>query len=74
MAGEIIKTQGIVLSIHPWSQTSHVVTWLTPDHGPVTTLVKGAVRTKSAFLGQYDLSATFSTTPAHPAISTPSAK
>ena len=58
MAGEIIKTHGIVLSIHPWSQTSHVVTWLTPDHGPVTTLVKGAVRPKSAFLGQYDLNYT----------------
>lgn len=55
MAGEIIKTQGIVLGVRPWSQTSHVVTWLTPDHGPVTTLVKGAVRAKSAFLGQYDL-------------------
>ena len=55
MAGEIVKTQGIVLAVHPWSQTSHVVTWLTPDHGPVTTLVKGAVRAKSAFLGQYDL-------------------
>ena len=55
MAGEIIKTQGLVLAIRPWSQTSHVVTWLTPDHGPVTTLVKGAVRSKSAFLGQYDL-------------------
>ena len=55
MAGEIIKTEGIVLAIRPWSQTSHVVTWLTPDHGPVTTLVKGAVRAKSAFLGQYDL-------------------
>ena len=55
MAGEIIKTQGIVLAVHPWSQTSHVVTWLTPGHGPVTTLVKGAVRPKSAFLGQYDL-------------------
>lgn len=55
MAGEIIKTQGIVLAVYPWSQTSHVVTWLTPDHGPVTTLVKGAVRAKSAFLGQYDL-------------------
>jgi len=55
MAGEIIKTQGIVLAIRPWSQTSHVVTWLTPDHGPVATLVKGAVRPKSAFLGQYDL-------------------
>ena len=55
MAGEIIKTRGIVLSIRPWSRTSHVVTWLTPDHGPVSTLVKGAVRSKSAFLGQYDL-------------------
>ena len=55
MAGEIIKTQGIVLTVHPWSRTSHIVTWLTPDHGPVTTLVKGAVRPKSAFLGQYDL-------------------
>ena len=55
MAGEIIKTEGIVLAIRPWSQTSHVVTWLTPDHVPVTTLVKGAVRAKSAFLGQYDL-------------------
>ena len=55
MAGEIIKTDGIVLTIHPWSRTSHIVTWLTPDHGCVTTLVKGAVRPKSAFLGQYDL-------------------
>ena len=55
MAGEIIKTQGIVLTVHPWSRTSHIVIWLTPDHGPVTTLVKGAVRPKSAFLGQYDL-------------------
>ena len=55
MAGETIKTKGIVLDIRPWSQTSHVTTWLTPDHGPVTTLVKGAVRPKSAFLGQYDL-------------------
>ena len=55
MAGETIKTKGIVLDIRPWSQTSQVTTWLTPDHGPVTTLVKGAVRPKSAFLGQYDL-------------------
>ena len=55
MAGEIIKTEGIVLAIRPWSRTSHIVTWLTPDHGCVTTLVKGAVRPKSAFLGQYDL-------------------
>jgi len=44
-----------VLSISPWSQTSHVVTWLTPGAGTVSTVVKGAVRPKSAFLGQYDL-------------------
>jgi len=55
MAGETIKTKGIVLDIRPWSRTSHIVTWLTPDRGPVATLVKGAVRPKSAFLGQYDL-------------------
>ena len=55
MAGETVKTEGIVLDIRPWSRTSHVVTWLTPDKGPVSTLVKGAVRPKSAFLGQYDL-------------------
>ena len=55
MAGETVKTKGIVLDIRPWSRTSHIVIWLTPDHGPVTTLIKGAVRPKSAFLGQYDL-------------------
>ena len=57
MAGEIIKTRGICLDIRPWSRTSHVVSWLTPE-GKVTTLVKGAVRAKSAFLGQYDLNYT----------------
>ena len=55
MAGETVKTRGIALTVHPWSRTSHVVTWLTPDHGVVATIVKGAVRPKSAFLGQYDL-------------------
>ncbi len=55
VATEIIKTEGIVLAIRPWSRTSHVVIWLTPDLGTVTTLVKGAVRPKSLFLGQYDL-------------------
>ena len=55
MAGETFKTTGIVLDIRPWSRTSHIVTWLTPERGPVSTLIKGAVRPKSAFLGQYDL-------------------
>ena len=57
MAGETIKSEAICLEMHPWSRTSHVVEWLTPD-GTVTTVVKGAVRPKSAFLGQYDLNYT----------------
>jgi DNA repair protein RecO len=51
----IIQTQAIALQIRPWSRTSHMVTWLTPDHGKIVTPIKGACRPKSAFLGQYDL-------------------
>ena len=57
MAGETVKTEAICLDVRPWSRTSHVVVWLTPS-GRVTTAVKGAVRPKSAFLGQYDLNYT----------------
>ncbi len=44
-----------MLQIRQWSKTSHIVTWLTEDYGRVTTVIKGACRSKSAFLGQYDL-------------------
>ena len=57
MAGETARTDAICLAISPWSRTSHVVRWLTPN-GPLATVVKGAVRPKSAFLGQYDLNYT----------------
>ena len=57
MAGETVKTEAICLAIRPWSRTSHIVRWLTPA-GCVTTAVKGAVRPKSLFLGQYDLNYT----------------
>lgn len=57
MAGETVRSDALCLAIRPWSRTSHVVSWLTPG-GRVTTLVKGAVRPKSAFLGQYDLNYT----------------
>lgn len=57
MAGETLKTEAVCLRIIPWSRTSHIVTWLTPT-GKVSTVVKGAVRPKSAFLGQYDLNYT----------------
>ncbi len=57
MAGETAKTKAICLRIAPWSRTSHVVTWFTPE-GKLSTSVKGAVRPKSLFLGQYDLNYT----------------
>ena len=57
MAGETVKAEAVCLRIVPWSRTSHIVQWLTPT-GKVTTVVKGAVRPKSFFLGQYDLNYT----------------
>ena len=51
----IIKTTAIALRINPFSRTSRVITWLTPDYGRIVTAIKGACRAKSAFLGQYDL-------------------
>lgn len=57
MAGETIKTEAVCLRIVPWSRTSHIVSWLTPL-GVIGSVVKGAVRPKSAFLGQYDLNYT----------------
>lgn len=57
MAGETARTEAICTEIRPWSRTSHIVTWLTPT-GRVVTVVKGAVRPKSLFLGQYDLNYT----------------
>ncbi len=51
----IIKTQAIVLKMAPYSETSRIVTWLTAEHGRLTTLIKGSQRRKSLFLGQYDL-------------------
>jgi len=54
-ANQIEKTRAIVLRVIPYSQTSHIVNWLTTDSGTLATLVKGASRPKSAYLGQYDL-------------------
>lgn len=57
MAGETFKSEAVCLAVRPWSRTSHVVMWLTPV-GRLSTVVKGAVRPKSWFLGQYDLNYT----------------
>lgn len=51
----ILRSEAIAIRVSPHSQTSQVVIWLTPESGRVVTLVKGACRPKSDFLGQYDL-------------------
>ena len=43
----IARTEGLVLRIMPFSRTSQVVAWFTPDCGRMATLVKGAQRPKS---------------------------
>ena len=50
----IEKKNAIVLSVQRFSETSHLVTWLAEDGEKLVTLVKGACRPKSLFLGQYD--------------------
>lgn len=51
----IIKTQAIVLRMTPFSETSRVVIWLTSGHGKLATIIKGAHRRRSPFVGQVDL-------------------
>jgi len=43
------------LKVQPFSETSHIVNWLTADHGKIATIIKGAQRPRNGFLGQYDL-------------------
>lgn len=51
----ILRTDAITLRIAPFSNTSHVVTWLTPSYGKIATVIKGACRPKSPVFGQYDI-------------------
>lgn len=51
----IAKTEALVLRWYPVSETSRIVSWLTPERGRMATLVKGSQRPKSAFIGQCDL-------------------
>jgi DNA repair protein RecO (recombination protein O) len=49
------QTQGIVLRLHPFSETSLIVRWLTPDLGRIATLARGSLRPKSPLRGRLDL-------------------
>jgi DNA repair protein RecO (recombination protein O) len=48
-------TRGIILRTHPFSETSLIVRWLTPDRGRMATMARGALRPKSTFRGRLDL-------------------
>lgn len=51
----IEKDIAVVLRMAPFSETSRIVTWMSRSRGRMATLVKGSLRPKSTFLGQYDL-------------------
>ena len=53
MASE--KTEGIVLRVVDFSETSCIVTWMTRDFGKITTMAKGARRPKSSFEAAIDV-------------------
>src|ERR1041384_2424493 len=51
----IERAQGLVLRTRPFTETSLIVQWLTPEFGRLDTVAKGARRPKSPFRGQLDL-------------------
>jgi len=46
---------GLILRTRPLTETSLIVNWLTPNHGRISTVAKGARRPKSPFGGKLDL-------------------
>ena len=54
----IVRATAIPLAIYPYSSTSNIVHWLTRHHGKISTLLKGAMRPKSPFLGEFELFST----------------
>ena len=51
----IESATGLVLRTRPFTETSLVVQWLTPQFGRISTVAKGARRPKSPFRGKLDL-------------------
>ncbi|HYG23801.1 MAG TPA: DNA repair protein RecO [Verrucomicrobiae bacterium] len=51
----IERAQGIILRTRPFTETSVIVDWLTPELGRISTVAKGARRAKSPFRGKVDL-------------------
>lgn len=51
----IERAHGLILRTRPFTETSLIVNWLTPECGRISTVAKGARRTKSPFRGKLDL-------------------
>jgi DNA repair protein RecO (recombination protein O) len=49
------RAHGLILRTRPLTETSLIVNWLTPDFGRISTVAKGARRTKSPFRGKLAL-------------------
>ena len=49
------KANGIILRVRPLTDSSLIVHWLTREHGPLSTVAKGARRAKSPMRGKLDL-------------------
>jgi DNA repair protein RecO (recombination protein O) len=49
------RAHGLILRTRPLTETSLIVNWLTPEFGRLSTVAKGARRTKSPFRGKLDL-------------------
>ena len=49
------RARGLVLQTRPLTETSLIVNWLTADWGRVSTVAKGALRSRSPFRGKLDL-------------------
>jgi DNA repair protein RecO (recombination protein O) len=49
------RATGLILRTRPFTETSLIVNWLTPELGRLSTVAKGARRPKSPFRGKLDL-------------------
>lgn len=51
----IERAHGLIVRTRPFTETSLIVHWLTPEFGRIATVAKGARRPKSPFRGKLDL-------------------
>src|SRR5665213_3429863 len=49
------RATGVILRTRPLTETSLIIEWLTPEHGRLATVAKGARRPKSPFRGSLDI-------------------